>query len=198
MRPLFSLILFFFLFLLACSQGDVTVPKPRIYPKVIYPKKSYEVFELQKCPFRFEIPSYARAERDTLFFDEKPPNDCWLNILFPDFNGQLYCSYYPVKKPADLDKLIADGHKISSKHIVRADYIDELTISKPDKNVMGVLFDVQGAAASGLQFYLTDSKKHFFLASLYFNTEVRPDSIKPIFEFVRNDVLHLIETFEWK
>jgi hypothetical protein len=49
-----------------------------------------------------------------------------------------------------------------------------------------------------LQFFLTDKKNHFFRAALYFNTQVRPDSLAPIYEFVKEDVFKLIETFEWE
>jgi gliding motility-associated lipoprotein GldD len=164
---------------------------------VIYPEKGYQKYNPANCPFSFEIPVYASAEKDSVFFDERPPNDCWTNIHFPDFNGQLYCSYYPVRNPRELQQLIDDGHKITSKHIIRADFIDEKVISKEGR-VYGVLFEVEGAAASGIQFFLTDSSRHFFNGALYFNAEVRPDSIQPVFEFVRADVLKMIETFEWK
>lgn len=184
------------LMLSACEE-KIAIPKPRMYPKVHYPEKGYQTYDPQNCPFRFDIPHYSAAEQDTMFFEERPPNDCWTNILFPDFKGQLYCSYYPVRNREELDKLIADGYKISSKHIVRADFIDERVINKPNQ-VYGVLFNVQGAAASGLQFYLTDSTRHFFLASLYFESEVRPDSIRPIFEFLEKDIFQMIESFEWK
>jgi gliding motility-associated lipoprotein GldD len=192
----FLFLLGLLIILISCEENH-SVPKPRSYPKVEYPEKTYVTYNPKNCPFVFDIPAYSKAEQDTTFFDEKPPNDCWTNVYFPAFNGQLYCSYYEVKSPADLEKLIADGHKITSKHNVRADFIDELVIQKKGK-VYGVLFDVQGPAASSIQFYLTDSTNHFFNASLYFNTEVRPDSIKPVFEFIREDVLRLIESFEWK
>jgi gliding motility-associated lipoprotein GldD len=196
MRLFSFIVLVFMISLLACEE-KVQVPKPRMYPKISFPEKAYETYNPANCPFVFDIPKYARAEQDTLFFDERPPNDCWTNIYFPDFNGQLYCSYYPVRNKQELEKLISDGHKISSKHIVRADFIDELPISKSNR-VYGVLFSVQGASASGLQFYLTDSTRHFFLASLYFDAAVRPDSIKPVLSFIEQDIYQLIESFEWK
>lgn len=184
------------LMMVACEE-TAQVPRPRTYPRVIFPEKSYRVYNPKDCPFSFDIPRYAKAERDSVFFDEKAPNDCWTNIYYPDFNGQLYCSYYPINSERELQQLIDDGHKITSKHIIRADFIDEKIIQKQG-NVYGVLFEVEGAAASGIQFYLTDSTRHFFNAALYFNAEVRPDSIKPIFEFVKADVLRMLESFEWQ
>jgi gliding motility-associated lipoprotein GldD len=180
----------------SCEE-TTQIPRPRTYPRVNYPEKGYQTYNPANCPFSFDIPVYASAEKDSVFFDERPPNECWTNIHFPDFKGQLYCSYYPVSHPNQLQQLIDDGHKITSKHIIRADFIDEKVISKEGR-VYGVLFEVEGAAASGIQFFLTDSSRHFFNGALYFNAEVRPDSIQPIFEFVRADVMKMIETFEWK
>ena len=65
-------------------------------------------------------------------------------------------------------------------------------------NVSGIAFDIDGPSASPFQFFLTDSLHHFVRGALYFNTEVRADSIAPIVEFVEEDLLYLIETFEWQ
>jgi hypothetical protein len=33
--------------------------------------------------------------------------------------------------------------------------------------------------------------------ALYFDVAMNPDSIAPVFDFVRKDILHIIETFQW-
>ena len=95
-----------------------------------------------------------------------------------------------------MEKLHSDAFTLAGKHNIKADYIDEIKIQKPN-HVSGFLFDIEGAAASPFQFYLTDSTKHFMRGSLYFNTESRPDSLQPVFEFMKKDIMHLINTFEW-
>lgn len=84
-------------------------------------------------------------------------------------------------------------------HNKKATYIEEAPFAKSN-NVKGVLFTVEGPVASQLQFFITDSleKTHFFRGALYFNTRVRPDSIAPMYEFVRKDVERMLETFKWK
>ncbi|MEL6972389.1 MAG: hypothetical protein AAFO02_19640, partial [Bacteroidota bacterium] len=67
-----------------------------------------------------------------------------------------------------------------------------------DNGVSGIAFDIDGPAASPFQFFLTDSTQHYVRGSLYFNTKTRADSLAPVIDFVRTDILHLIETFEWK
>ena len=44
-----------------------------------------------------------------------------------------------------------------------------------------------------LNFYLTDSNRHFFRGALYFNAKTDSDSIKPVYEFIRTDIFNLIK-----
>jgi gliding motility-associated lipoprotein GldD len=52
--------------------------------------------------------------------------------------------------------------------------------------------------ASAVQFFITDSTEHFLRGSLYFNCRPNRDSLNPVIDFLREDILHLIETTEWK
>lgn len=191
---LLTITVLFFLF--SCNDAPIT-PKPRAYPRIDFPEKKYEAFVHDECPYAFEIPTYAHVEKDSIFFGEKAPNDCWINVMFPGLNGQLYCSYYPVDNQGQLLDLIIDGYKVASKHTIKADYIDEFIIER-DNDVYGMAFEIEGPAASGFQFFLTDSLQHYFKASLYLNAKVVPDSIAPIIDFLKTDVYHMIETFEWQ
>lgn len=97
-----------------------------------------------------------------------------------------------------LEKLIKDSYKLTFKHTIRADYIDETIVRGKNARVAGMLYDVGGNAASGVQFYVTDSSHHFLRGSLYFNAAPNIDSLAPAIDYFRNDVLHLIETLSWK
>ena len=59
------------------------------------------------------------------------------------------------------------------------------------------MYDYEGTTATALQFYLTDSTKHFIRGALYFHSEVN-DSIAPISDFLKQDMKILIESFRWK
>jgi hypothetical protein len=47
-------------------------------------------------------------------------------------------------------------------------------------------------------FYLTDSTDNFFAGSVFFEVVPNYDSLQPVLEFVKEDIQHLIETFEWE
>lgn len=185
-------------FIFSGCTGTVTVPKPRAYPRVIYPEKTYKPFQEGYCDFTFEQPAYAVIERDTLFFEEKPKSDCWFNISVPSLNAKIHCSYYPVKDRKDFDGLVQDAFTMAQKHNLKANYIDEYVVDRPKSRVHGVVFQIEGPAASAYQFFMTDSTRHFLRGALYFNTQSRPDSLAPVVDFMKQDVDRLIETLEWK
>ncbi|MFN4080861.1 MAG: hypothetical protein ACK4NS_08160, partial [Saprospiraceae bacterium] len=60
----------------ACSDAP-EIPKPRAFPRVIYPEKRWTLFSEKGCPFEFEAPAYAVVEHDTTFFDQRAGSDCW-------------------------------------------------------------------------------------------------------------------------
>jgi gliding motility-associated lipoprotein GldD len=190
-----SLFCFICLLATACEETTYT-PKPRGFPKIDFPKKEYQAFDKNYCNFSFEYPKYAQIIRDTLFFDDKPANDCWFDIYVPQLEARIHCSYYPIDKVNTIEKLNNDAFSLAGKHNIKADYIDEIKIHKPNK-VSGFLFDIQGAAASPFQFYLTDSSKHFLRGALYIKAESRPDSLQPIFDFMKKDIMQMVNTFEW-
>ena len=185
-------------FLMLACDGYTPVPKPRAYPRVVYPEKAYKAFEAGYCNFTFEQPVYAKIEQDTAYFDEKPKDECWFNIVVPELNAKIYCSYYPINSRADFDKFVSDAFEMTNKHTVKATYIDEQPVHRAADHVHGVIFNVEGPAASSYQFFLTDSTRHFVRGALYFNTIARPDSLAPVVAFMREDLNRMVETLKWK
>lgn len=188
---LFFIIACFFLSFLTGCDNDYN-PRQRAYFRITLPEKKYVIFNPPACPFTFELPGYSVAIPDSAGNSEP----CWYNIDFPEFKGTIYLSYKKVNN--NLKKYTDDSHALTMKHISRASGLNELPINATGKKVYGIYYDVKGNAASSVQFFLTDSSKHFLRGSLYFYASPNPDSIAPVQRFVVEDVKHLIETFEWR
>lgn len=187
----------FVLFLVSC-EDYTPVPKPRAYPRVVYPEKTYKPFDASYCHFTFEMPAYATIEKDTSFFDEKPKDECWFNLDVKQLNAKIYCSYNPIRSRKDFDELVADAFAMTNKHNIKASYIDELQVRRPEDKVYGLVFNVEGAAASSYQFFLTDSTRNFLRGALYFNTQSRPDSLAPVIAFMKKDLDRMVGTLKWQ
>lgn len=168
------------------------VPKPRGYFRIAMPERKYELFRDPSCPYEFEIPSYSKV-----FKDPNPgAEDCWINVEFLPFKGTLYLSYKELNN--NLPKYTEDSRALSMKHISKASGIEEETLTDIDSKKYGAVFHVKGSAASALQFYLSDSTKHFIRGSLYFYAPPNPDSLSPVLTYVEQDIRHLLESFRWK
>lgn len=182
---------------LSCQGERITTPKPRSFPKVDYPEKTYTAFDNARCNFTFEIPTYTKVKQEKKFFEEETESKCWFDISYSHFNGNLHCSYYDIKDRAHFDKLVNDAFKFVSKHQKKVNTQNEYLVRNEDKRVYGLSFEMDGPVASPMQFYLTDSTRHFLRASLYFNNKVNVDSMAPIHAFVKEDVKRMIQTFDW-
>jgi gliding motility-associated lipoprotein GldD len=190
----------FALIMILCGSWgcrDVAVPKPKGYFRIDLPEKKYVAFNdstgKTSIPLIFEYPAYGRISMSR----ENPQEPGWFNIEFPPYRAKIYFTYKDVK--GDLSELIEQTYTLNVKnHIAKADAIDEQVISNPVSNVYGILFDLKGNTATSVQFYVTDSLKHYLRGSLYFASEPNADSLSPVIDFFRADIIHLIETLKWK
>jgi gliding motility-associated lipoprotein GldD len=185
-----------FLMLVIISCNSVYTPKPRGYFNISFPEKKYEVFDQPGYPYTFEYPVYAKVVRDTSFFGDAPENPWWINVNFPQFAGTIYISYKQIGAYT-LGKLVNDAYNMTNKHSIKAYSIDDSVITTPN-NVHGVFFKVGGDVATANQFFLTDSVKNFLRGALYFDTTPNQDSLKPVNDFLREDMVHMVNTFKWK
>ncbi|MGI8951486.1 MAG: hypothetical protein ACR2FN_07865 [Chitinophagaceae bacterium] len=178
------------------SCNSAYSPKPTGYFKINFPQKKYQLFDEPGYPYAFEYPVYAKVTKDSSFFGETPENPWWINIEFPQFNGNIYVSYKSIGK-YKLQKLIDDAFNMTNKHTIMATAIDDSLIVTPN-NIHGMYFKVSGEVATANQFFLTDSTKNFLRGALYFNATPNEDSLKPVNDFLVEDMKHLINSFRWK
>ncbi len=182
----------FCFFFVSCDEEDeVYSPRPRGYYRIDFPEKKYRLYD-SICPYSFDIPAYSRIEQDK----HNGAEPCWLNLEFPKFKATIHLSYKTINN--DLAKHLENSHYFANKHQVKATGVDETVVLRDSAKVFGLLFDISGNTASSLQFYLTDSTRHFLRGALYFNSVPNSDSLKIVVDFIRQDVLHMINTTRWK
>lgn len=175
------------------SCGETPVPKPRGYFRATFPVKEYAaVADSLALPYSFDFPNYCVMERETSRGAER----YWTNIVYPSLNAKVHLSFKFLDN--NLDTLIEDSHTLAYKHTVKAEAIEKIAYVNDTTHVYGLLYGIKGNVASPLQFYITDSTKHFLRGSLYFNCNPNKDSLAPSVEFVRADIERLFETLVWK
>ena len=196
-RPKSSFLTILILVSTFLSCREVAVPKPKGYFRIDLPKKQYitfnnELARTSNMPFSFEYPVYGNLT----FQVENKNEPGWFNIEFPAYRAKIYLTYKDVGK--DFEGLMEQTYTMNVKnHIAKADAIDEKVFNNEENKVYGILYDLKGNTASAVQFYVTDSIKHYLRGSLYFSAEPDADSLAPVIEFFRQDIIKMIETLKW-
>ncbi len=181
-----------YVIILVAGCSNNYTPKPYGYYRIDFPAKEYKLFDSIAFPYSFEYPVYGKIVSDP----DKNAEPYWVNVEFAKYNCKIHLSYKPVTK--DASGFIEDAHTLAYKHAVKADAIDEKLVMDDNRKVYGLIYDIQGNAASSFQFYATDSTKNFIRGSLYFAAQPNKDSLATAIKFFQKDVLHLIETLKWK
>ncbi|MCF8335638.1 MAG: gliding motility lipoprotein GldD [Bacteroidales bacterium] len=174
-----------------CKKKSQTTPRPRGYFRIDLPEKEYKPLQIN-CSYTFEYPAYTEIVRDPGGVNE----NCWINIHYPQFNGDIHISYKKIQN--NFKTYVEDARNLAYKHTIKAEAIQEEQYRDRKRNMYGIFYNLKGNVASPAQFFVTDSNKHFLRGSLYFRTEPNQDSLAPVIQFVKKDMKHLIETLHWK
>ena len=184
-----NLIFLFSISLLIYSCGGEVIPKPKGYLRLEYSEAIYDTLD-NSCPYTFEKNKLAVVKR------VRKQKDCWFNLEYPNQRATIYLSYYHVNN--NLDSLLRDAQNLTQEHTKKADAIKPEEYINSTRKVYGMIYKVTGNAASNTQFYVTDSVSNFLMGSVYFNSRPNYDSILPASNYLRNDVIHIIETINWR
>lgn len=177
---------FFLLLILSMlSCDDEVIPKPKAYLSLKYPAKKYKKIN-ENIPYNLEV-----IENTVI---EKLPK-YWLKIKYPKLKASVDITYRPINN--NLKELLMEAEKLVFEHTLKADQIASNTFENNTNKVYGSMYDITGNSASQVQFHVTDSTKHFLKGSLFFYTKPNYDSILPAVDYIKKDMVRMIETLEW-
>lgn len=180
--PVLGLLLF-----VSCKEDYMIKPVGQL--RLEYPEPVYRQFS-SDCQFTFEYSDLVE-KRDK-------ENPCWFVLHYPEMKANIYLTYFPIEDREDLAVKIKDSEKFVQEQTVKASYIAPREFVFDEKKVYGTLFELGGESAINLQFHATDSLKNLISGSVYFSTPPQYDSLQPAIQYIKKDVMHLIETLEWK
>ncbi len=175
--------------LVGCTSEPI--PKPRGYYRIELPEKKYSFFETP-CHVGFDVPNYSKLE---MLKSDPQGDSCWFNLAFPRFNARLHCTYVQVNH--NFSSLVEDAYAFAAKHEVKASALKRTPIHSDAKKVYGILYDIEGEAASQVQFFVSDSTEHFLRGALYFFNPPNADSIAPVLDFLKEDIIRLTQSLQW-
>lgn len=173
----------------ACEKSYL--PKPIGYNRLELPEAEY-VRLPDSLPYSFEVSKHAKVLDDTSAINER----YWIEIYYPLLKSNVHITYKRVANQKLLKEFLDDAYTLTAKHQIKAYGINEI-ITKTGKGETAVIAELEGEVPSQFQFTITDSTKNFLRGALYFNTKVHNDSLAPAIEYMKKDIMHMINTFEW-
>jgi gliding motility-associated lipoprotein GldD len=126
---------------------------------------------VQLSALDYPIAKYADFENECVYLRNefrscyKRRKGLWVYNV-SKMKATIYLTYKPVNN--NINVLLRDAQKLTYEHVIKADDILEQPYLNPAKKVYGMFYQVDGNAATNLQFYATDSTKHFVTGSVYF------------------------------
>jgi gliding motility-associated lipoprotein GldD len=213
--PSLPFILFFLSFFFFSSCNSTYTSKKQGYYKLDFPERQYIKFDKKGFPYSFEYPAYATVDQDSVYSNKKENDPYSINIDFPSLNGKIYITYkvigetsiYQVKTPGGgyrdsigkniFQNLVNDCYNLTYKNDVKANSIEDSVMHTPN-NITGIFFRLSGSVATAKQFFLSDTTHNFLRGALYFDATPNEDSLRPVNDFLQEDMKHIINTLQWK
>lgn len=168
-------------------------PKPMGYFRIDLPEHHYQKMDTT-LPFTFERSTYSQVAI-------KPQKDgaCWIDVSYPSMSASFKFTYVPVPRIDSLRGLMMREENMVKFHYQKADDVEYSIVRDPQAHLWGQIYDIAGKeVATPLIFWLTDSTRHFLRGTLYFDFAPNNDSLQPVIDYLREDAMHLVSTFEWK
>ena len=180
------LLCFLSIIIMFYSCGSDTLPKPKSYLTLQYSEPNYRTLDIP-CAYTFEVSDAALVEIK---------DNCWVKIEYPKLKATIHITYRNVQN--NLDAILKEIEKLTFEHTIKADVINAQPYENFDKKVFGKLYFIEGDVATNVQFRVTDSLNHVLAGALYFYAKPAYDSILPAIKYIEKDIVHLVETIQWK
>lgn len=177
------------LVIIGCSSDYL--PKPKGYNRILIPEFSYQPLP-DSLPYAFEYSTNAKLLKDSSWISER----YWINIYYPTMDASIQITYKPVTDSI-IREYLSDSYKLTSQHNVKAYAIEESIIELPN-GMYASYTELEGEVPTQVQFHVSDSVHHFLRGALYFKTATKNDSLAPVIDYLKKDILHLITSLEWR
>lgn len=179
------------IFFSACQE--TYVPKPKGFNRIDLPEHEF-VSLPDTLPYHFEYSKHAKLKPDTSRLAER----FWINLHYESLEANVQLTYKPINNERErLEDYLGDSWNLTSKHKIKAYAVEDLMIKTPYGHTAFVQ-ELSGEVPTQFQFHMTDSTENFLRGALYFKTATKNDSLAPIIEYVKVDLMHLINTLTWK
>lgn len=179
---------FFLAFFAACTM-DYS-PKPLAYNRIDLPthisRKSVDDAQFWKS-FIYEDAQIKTDRR----------NPSWNTLIFPNYNAEVFLTYFPLSDTLGLETLLEEMHQLSFDHQQKANAI-EVNPKELNNGNLILEYKLKGNAATPYQFCITDSTRNYLRGALYFRNSPNYDSTLPVLNFLEKELSIFMDSLKWQ
>ncbi len=170
-----------------CAQSQPYQPKPRGFNKIYLPETKY-MAEQTNGMFSFERNLVSKTSINKELG--------WINLSYFNNSAEVLITYKRITSADHFSQLLGESFKLINQHQKKATSIVETDIITLN-GIKAKLIDIKGEVASPFQFIVSDSSKNFIRTALYFEKTITNDSLIPVVDYIKRDMLHLLNTLQW-
>lgn len=169
------------------SKGTPAVPKPEAYARVAEYDSVY--VKADSIAVNFETNAGAVTTK---------AGENWLNIAYPAYDATVYVTFTPTS-PDSISNVINNRRQRMDLNISDR---NNLQITELQSNgFTSMIMESEESQSIPLQFLSTDGKKWVVSGAVFFSkvgAGTPVDSIRPMIEVVRRDLMHALQTISSK
>ena len=174
---------------LLCGCADY-YPKPKGFLRV-------DVTESFQSIDSLSFAHFSTATGVEVLPEKASGGEAWINLRYPFYHAELYGTYHTFSNKDGLMRLSDDFYDLldrtaGAEKLYYAHYDDS------PQATYGYLYWSDAPIPSPVQFFVTDSLSRFFRGAVYFSDSLSREMQAPYSRALSDEMMRLIETFNWK
>lgn len=178
---------------IACNcDNNTNIPRRKAYPRITTHDSAFST--ITSLPLHFERSSIALITLDSTIINNKTEEKShWINLFYKPYNITIHCTFTRIDTSTIYNTLYNRKERMA---LNSGNFPSELIELTNANNFSSQILITEQSKVTPLQFLSTNNKNWVVSGALYLNNNNTPniDSIRPIINVVKRDIIHSLKT----
>lgn len=178
---------------IACNcDNNANIPRRKAYPRITTHDSIFSI--VTSLPLHFEKSNIALISLDsTIITNKRDEKSHWINIFYKPYNITVHCTFTPVDT-STINNIIYNRKERMALN--SGNFPSELIELTNANNFSSQILITEQSKVTPLQFLSTNNKNWVVSGALYLNNSniSNIDSIRPIINVIKRDIIHSLKT----
>jgi gliding motility-associated lipoprotein GldD len=170
------------------NSDEVIIPRRKAFPRINTHDSTFVA--IKNTPVHFEISKAASITLDSTKTDLDIPSQ-WINIYYKPYKATIHCTFTQVDSTT-INQVIDNRSERMSLNI--GSLTTELIELTNANNFYSQILTTEQCEVTPIQFLSTDDCNWVVSGALYFEQTNNVDSIRPVIDVIKRDIIHSLKT----